>query len=590
MKQKWNALRPELRLAFLCVLFACAASPASAQRQHAPTIDVRSAPEATRGDFAGHITPTGMLALRRQRNTQLIEPNGQALWAPVGNDPEHSLAPAIAIELVENGANITYTFDNQSDEPKWLGALYIGGIRFDDQVLTRFVQGDGKELALSNEGKAFFGGGGHYPGDLYAPVATLRDDDTTIGVALLYPVLKYKHRVFIRAECPGGPYARDGRNWQVLLHLSPLRAAGPERDIAPGESRTYVVTVRAAEGDPALDWLRTLIPYRDHFQALYGPVRYDRDPRPVRAIEIAGSHPPTDDNPRAFTYEDRRIDRMGWLPWIDAMRSLMDDGFRRFMLIAPTGMYTVHRQNNYPFQFTTGWRSLPRARADLWRLAAFGREVSRGGLGLWWGRSAQVMKTWDTAAFEVLDPANPDHRARALRELDLAALMNTTVVGLDAFSYVPPWDGYAWVTSLRELHPSIKFIVEPLGPDFMHTIAGAYVYGLRDASQQAREPAGPFLLADFLNPGHETWARLDANLLRAKMGLKPGMALDKDLVRAHAERIARWGYIPIVHAPADVQGILAAPTWQTALPIDLRPMVRPSDDDAQQNTGGSDAQ
>ncbi len=544
--------------------------PVSALAQsllHAPI--VHRSPDAASGAFQASVEHNAMLSVKDRAGAPVLTPNGQALWAPAGKDVQNYLEPTITVQIVPGGADITFDFENTSQESKWLGVLYIGGIRFGPEVHHRLFQADGKEVVTSHDERPYFGGGGQYPGALYSPVATLREGDTTIGVSLLYPVLDYKHSVFIRVESPGGKYTESGRNWQVMVHLSPLRPAGSKRDIEPGEKRTYTLALRIAMGDPKHDWMRTLLPYQNYFHAHYGDVQYKRDGRPVRAIEIAGSTPPTHDNTRAFTYEKRRIDVHGWRPWINVMRAMMNDGYRRFMLIAPTGMYNTNRHNNYPFQFTSGWKYLPAARAELPLLADFGQQLGIGGLGLWWGRSAQVMTTWDASGFEVLTPDNPAHRARAHREMDLAVLLNATVVGLDAFSYMDAWDGYLWVTSLRRQYPGVKFIVEPLAADFLHTIAGSYVYGLRSQRERDREPSGPLLLADFLSPGHETWARIDVNAVKAKAGLEVTDAILANLVRMHASQLASWGFIPIIHAPGQVHNIFAAPSWETSIPPDL---------------------
>ena len=530
------------------------------------------APDA--GAFTASVVDNALTLVDDRTQRAIVTPNGQPFWQAGSHNAISYVRPQIDFVKRAGGADLVVRFLNEAEGPRRLGTLYVGGIRMGAQIEKRRFVADAKPVTVDHEGKSYFGGGDWYPNGLYAPVATLREGDVTVGVSVHYPILEYEHPVFIRVESPGGQYTKGGRNWQVMIQLGPEGGAR----IAPGETRTYVVSVRAATGDPEHDWLRTLRPYRDYFRSLYGGVTYQRDPRPVAACEIAGTSSPTPDNPRAFAYEDRRIDRWGWQPWIDVMRAQRREGFGRFMLVAPTGLYQVNRSNNYPFQFTSGWRDVEKARTDLPRLATLGSELGEGGLGLWWGRSAQVMRSWDTPRAEILDPDDETHRELAFRELNLAALLNVRVIGLDAFTEMPAWDGYRWLKQMRERYPDFKFIAEPLAPDFIHTLAGTYVYGLRFDAVRDREPDGPFRMADFLVPGHETWARLSDGAMRRRHHVSRTEPLPTGLVRMHAQRLAAWGYIPIIHAPCkDIGDVRAARTWTASIPPDLREFS-PADD------------
>ncbi|MCA9293118.1 MAG: hypothetical protein KDA20_04815 [Phycisphaerales bacterium] len=550
-----------------------------------------AATDDARGRLQVQLNEKAMMSVRDRASGQaILAPNQQALWQASGLDGAAGcVQPGIEVREVVDGFDVTYTYHNDTGAPKRLGTLYVGGVQFGPIIRSRVFDGDGREALLDHADKPFFGGGNLYPGGLYSPVATLRESDLTIGVSLLYPVLEYKHPVFVRVESPGGVYRRDGANWQVMFRLD----ADPSAPgILPGETRTYTVTCRFASGDPQFDWLRTLVPYRDYFRKAYGHVQYERDPRPIRAVEVANSSALSKANPRGFTYPEQRSPEVfGWEPWIDTMRAATaQTDVRRFMLVAPTGMFFEHRDLNYPFQFTSGWKQLRAARFGLATLSRFGKELGPGGFGLWWGRCAQVMQGWDEAEWTLLDPDNAAHRAMAFHELDLAQALHASVVGLDTISRLPAWKAYHWLKTLRARYPEMKFVVEPLGADFLHTLAASYVYGTGTAAQVRRIPTGPFLLADFLNPGHETWARIDATNIKREAGLAQHESAPEHLVRRKAVQLANWGYVPILHAHADVRGVFAAPSWDLSIPVDIRELVSAHDDAARQKTNEHAAQ
>ena len=78
------------------------------------------------------------------------------------------------------------------------------------------------------------------------------------------------------------------------------------------------------------------------------------------------------------------------------------------LLWAPTGLYGRNRNLNFPFLFTSHWLAAGHAMGDASEVL---REVPPDGaeLGLWWGRSAQVMRGWDSGEVSKLDPANAEH-------------------------------------------------------------------------------------------------------------------------------------------------------------------------------------
>jgi hypothetical protein len=529
---------------------------AAGMPSRAATIDggSRSSSEAFVGIVAELTARDELRIIDRERELDIITPNGGALWQPMkprGVADPLFVRPTMRATPAPGGVDLTFEFHNRFDEPRFPGGVAIGGIRFPETVLQRTFWRDGAEEPRSHGGANDFSGGQFYPGSLYSPVWTLRHGAYTVGVNLQYPVMEYRHSVFMRSESPGGGFTRGGRNWQIIVHLCRNAEDEPGAALQPGERRTYGVSVRVARGC-ADAWRDALAPYRDYFSARFPGVRYERDPRAVRAVSIAMVSAIRRGNPRGFVDPERkRPDRFGWRPWVRELRGLAARGADRLLLVTPSGWFDTHRNLNFPFQFVSGLDEFPAARESADVLAAFGRE--HGGLAFWWGRSTQVMTGWDTGRVTPLDPADPRLAQAAIAEAGRAVELGADTIGLDAFK-LQPWDGVAWIERLRDEFPGVSWIVEPMSNDIMHQHAGTFVHGLLGSGENERDVTGPMLLADWLNPGHETWASVRGSVLRNR-GIPPAAASRG--VRAAAEQLAAWGYVPVVYA-------------DVALPDDLR--------------------
>jgi len=115
----------------------------------------------------------------------------------------------------------------------------------------------------------------------------------------------------------GGSYACDGA---FGVGLSPLyRQLEPTlfwwaggRDlhyivpaaIPPGGARTFAMTMRVSRNR---NWQHLLEPYRAHFTATFGPVRYKADPRPFTRYQAADDAHMSGDNPHGWNWY--RFDR-----------------------------------------------------------------------------------------------------------------------------------------------------------------------------------------------------------------------------------------------------------------------------------------
>lgn len=495
----------------------------------------------------------------------LITPNRHPVWIANAD----SIAPK-SIELVPeaDGFDLVFEFENTTNDRKRMGEFVVGGIRFPQQIVYRALFNDGKPLPLDHRGAPYFGGGANYPGALYSPAAVVHSGSDTIGMALHYDVRKYRHGVFIRVESPGGIYDHDGRNWQVRFNLA-RGDNDPGGRLDPGEQRVYRLSVRTFHGDRS-EWVRTLVPYRDFFRQTYGPVRYQRDPRPVRGAELAQVAHTSPQNPRGFLGGENRPDLVGFQPVVDMMRDFERTGFRRIMIWSPSGVNRVNLDGNYPFNFTTGWQSSARLRESVGLLRNYGAGSSD--FGLWWGNSSFVMpREWDVPGRAPFDIRNPQHVERAREELNAARATNVTTIGLDAMSSMPAWDAYEWVLQLQSEYPEMRFIFETLSPDFIHTIAPTYLYGTRIPENDPFAANSPMMLADFLNPGHETWAQISGQDVKINSGLPPTAATPANILYERARKAAHDGYVPVVFGPVPTAaGLEAQESWKRTVPPDLR--------------------
>ncbi|MCB9841269.1 MAG: hypothetical protein H6809_06440 [Phycisphaeraceae bacterium] len=519
----------------------------------APVIDVARA-ESRRpaaapapnglGRFVATVSPETYLTVEdTQTGFLVIAPNAHPVVL------RSNLDSSVEFVQAEDGGDFVITLTNNTSEPQELGTVTLAGMRLGNVIEMGDFRHDSKFIEFDSQGQRFTTAGRIYPDDLYSPVGVIRNDDYTIGMSLHYPILEYEHRVRPLYYVPGGHYAATGPCWNGEFGLL--------GELPPGETRTYTLAFRVTSNDR--HWLHTLVPYRDYFQEMYGAVRYERDPRPVFGVFAAANGSITAENPRGFD-GPRRPDENGWGPWADFLRVAPQRGFHRVMVWSPTGLFRQNQQNNYPFLFMSGMDQYPMLRdtASLIR-----QRVADNGIqvGFWWGRSSQVMRSWDTADWEPLDPDNPEHVQRGMRELDLAVARGATLIGLDAFVYAEPWDAYRWLEMMRERHPEVKFVIEPSGPDFQHILAATFTEGLHHIET-------PPLLQDFLIPGHEMWANTRFDLWRQFRGVAP----TDEIKNAYWRELAEMGYVPLSYEQNTrmVGNWSAAEGWLVNIPEDLR--------------------
>ncbi len=490
----------------------------------------------------------------------VINPTNTKLWSPISGAPNPCLVtPTIDLVPHPDGCDLIFTFVNNTQEWSGLGKISVAGVRFGESITGHDFRFDGKPITLNADNTGIGVSGWYYPGGTYAPVNVVEDGSYKMGVSLIYPILDYKHQVKIRCKAQN---TTGGPAWfhEFTLNANHENKYNPGGDLAPGESRVYIASVRVAKG--AERWQATLQPYREFFQSLYGSVRYHRDPTPAQFTTLAVDGNMGPDNPYGFTGGvHMRADVHGFGPWVDRFVTRGDLGFTRIMVSKTTGNFYVNQHNNIPPIFTSHWLEGSEYGHNLGNaIEQFNRVPASGvNLGLWWGRSAQVMPDgWDTWLIEDLNPHNPEHVLLALRELDLAYEAGARLIGLDAFRKMQAWDAVVWLNLMQARAPDARFITEPLCGDVIHNLTPAFQVATRPASEADLRVETRHFLADLLNPGHETWGYARIDRLTDYLGREPTL---EDWI-AEGERIASLGYVPCLSEPIPITpAMVAAETW-----------------------------
>ena len=509
------------------------------------------------GPFLGRpgvtITNEGRLRVTHPRTGEvIISPRGPLY----GRD---TVQPSIQAKPVPGGLDIVAKYRNNTGSARSLGVLTLTCPTIDRQAQWYDFRRGTEIGAIDHKDGPIIRGYHPYPSDLYSPVAIIADDTLAIGASLLYNPLEYQHEVFTLVRAAGfdrttpaapGESEREWL-WQVSFLL--------KGELAAGESRTYTLAVRFAQPRNAMSTLR---PYADYFRETHGQVAYTKDPRPVKGYSFAQVHNQSSANPRGFTYGTRRPDMHGFAPWAETLRaSVAASGYDRIMIWALSGL---HRNDNlnYPPAYVTGADRFTPARRSRGQIRALRRENID--IGLWWGRSQQVMEGWHSDQIEFLDPQNRAHTRKAITELESAAVYSPSEIGLDAFAYLPVWEAAPWLERLQQTLPSARFITEPSSNDILHRMAPTWV--------NATEVTATNELANMVNPGHETWAGVRFDILQGRLG-RP---ITQDERRNELERLIDLGFVPVllgespyprnVNAPANDDSLAQDEPSDTAEP------------------------
>ncbi len=465
-------------------------------------------------------------------NEPILVPGGKTYFQ------ETDLVPSLQIFPARNGADLKITYRNTFPDARSLGKIVLKGFRLGESIRYLDFRHTQEWVSVDISAGNYFSPAWKYPIDLYSPVMAASGSNYIVGASLQYSLEKYDHeiRTFLWSK------VQDGAQ-EVNLEFRMNEVLIP-----PGATRIYILSFRVLS--PNTDWIYSLVPYRNFFRQQYGRILMTRDPRPVAGPSAANSVRLSEFNTHGFGPASLRPDVHGYRPWADQIKSYSSMGFTRVMFWAPTGMFFTYRENNYPFPFMTHMKDIPLMESTKAELASIPSPNYQ--MGYWWGRSNQVMRGWDVEEFEILDPQNPSHVEAAFAELDRVVSLGGTMVGLDAFSKLSPKKQLVWLNKMRARAPTIKFITEPSNSDYIHVHVPTF-YLSKDIHSENR-------LADFLVPGHESWAQVPG----------PSGTTETE-IRLEARRVARLGFAPVLMKTISVgPEENAAESWNVSVPKSLR--------------------
>lgn len=483
-------------------------------------------------------------------NVQARAIMGGSTFPLVTNTP---VVPRVEMIPKHYGADLVFNYANETADAQPLGSIVIAGIRLPGNSKVWNFGQDTRTATLP--GFNYYGQL-RYPQDHYSPLMVLGDDRHTLGISVLYPIVDYNHNVlFMLQGVQQATFGQPSQTWTLTCRF--------EGVIPAGASRTYIIAIRTTTADKS--FLYTLTPYRDYFRTLYGPVDYTRDPRPVSGQVASSGAVVTPSNPRGYQNLAARPDVVGWRPTVNTLVNLRSVGFKRTMLWTASGCQDSSIGGvNFPYRFMTGLNDLPAIATTS--LSEFARVRSAGmELGFWWGNNSTLMRGWnETQVLEGFDPHNPEHVALAYAEIDMAVAAGASMIGLDAYKQASPANMYTWMNMMRERAPNVKFVTENAISDYVHNLAPTF--------HEAHGIANPHILADFLNPGHETWAAIQTTPESRAANRYP---TNPELLR-EMNRVAALGFVPLVYAAPNVRSsLLAAESWNRTVPRDLRMPMQP---------------
>lgn len=495
--------------------------------------------------------------------------------APITVNWPAGVTTNLTLQRQPHGADVSVTVRNVSASPKNMGRLMFGIFNLGENI--QYLDSNLNSRMVDTNANQIVGQAWLYPLHLYSPVMVMRNGQRAIGLSIQYPILDYKHDVRVSINSPGSWMAQGeaGRGWLVGFEFdnassqtSWTRLNQPGQ-LQAGEERTYVVSLRVT--DQPDEWVRTLVPYRDYFREVHGGVRYARETAPLRGVGLADTSLITNSNPRGFT-PNLRPDVHGYGPFV---RYFDSQGWDELMIWTPSGLFSQHRDLNWPFLMLSPLNSTPQLATAFSVSEGFPWLASRRKVGFWWGRALEVNFDWDSPHYEHFDPHNPLHVAAANRELDDAARAGATVIGLDTFTplHVPMWDLLPWLQQMQARQPQMKFVTEPTQCDILHLHAATWMDGWVDIQGMTQDRDDlfqihePNVLADFIAPGHESWA---AVAYRPSYVRNFGQPTPQQVV-SDVQRLASFGYRPVIQSSIpQPEGVVSAATWETSLPADIR--------------------
>lgn len=488
-------------------------------------------------------TPHGETFEARRSDGKLLRKSfsSESFMSGVPNalDAEYSITPTCG------GATVTYTISNPSSDYKSLagisfnvdgimqttsGTVHLNRIYYSEGYLPL---DQGETIFLDNI----------YPLHAYSPVIVHADSDFAVGSSFAYPFLDYEDFVTVQLEKVTS--GEQSGSWRHRYYNLKAQSYDSEEGlvsfsgqrIAPGETRTYTLYIRFTE--PRY-YILTLEPYKTYFNNLYGPVTYTKNLDPVFGTQMGGPGQVSSENPRGYwTDQSRRIDLLGWQPFVDYLIDTAKDlGFSRVLIWNPSGLYddsicTVQHgpdsSCNYPSAFMDFDPSAELTKAELSRLNAAGVQ-----LGFWWGRSSQIPtpNVWNPVTIVDADYDTGEHTSFLHGQLSKAQSLGARLIGMDSFNNMKNVDKYSWVKEMREQSGNqILFTHEPAGSDIFTTVMAQFVRadGYNDLPDEIKSPN---VLAKYL---HDNKAEI-------QIWIRDSDQLDEEYIT----RLMKWGYTPVI--------------------------------------------
>ncbi|NPA81869.1 MAG: hypothetical protein GXO31_04615 [Epsilonproteobacteria bacterium] len=421
------------------------------------------------------------------------------------------LSALYKIDKKENGYDITYLFKNNLRSPQKIPDIKIGYINLSPKkyiyVLNtanflNLTKRKPKPKILINESKELY-----YPIS-YSPVIVAADDKKAVAAAVLtnFPKDRWALGGEIHKTKKGYIFVFTNENKKILK---------------PNEEFKTVISVREANKK---DWLSALKPYKEYFNSTFTKNPPKKDLQTILGIDLSYIGAAGEiGNERGYN-SHTRLDLYGLNgknPKYHKtfLKGLIDyclkNKIKRVMLWAISGEYFKNCKRkhcfdtNYPPQFMSNLPPKIKKSIDLLKtLNKYGISY-----GFWWGRSGEVPiknakilqpNQWNPQKVIPLNPLEKNHLKFALREIDLAVKRGAKEIGLDAYARISPSFQIKWLKFLKERYPNVKFWVEGVMSDYLHTQASLFLQPKNGFFNPSLSPVtSPPLLASYLNPDSE---------------------------------------------------------------------------------------
>lgn len=474
------------------------------------------------------------------------------------------------------GVDITYSLYNPTNSFQPIPDFTVDGLTFKNahqhlNILNTLNFQYMHKRAFSEKGfkrlNSFHINGVAHPYPVvYSPVIVAHDGHYAAGSALLFEYAKDQLE----------PYMKIAKQKSGLWRYS--YGDINNRALKPYEKLNVTLTIRFSSPK---NWLYTLYPYKEHFNALYEKERDNvpKDLRPISGLLLSyGSaayenYLECQQNELACTSSAKQIadyNLYGYnyyirpdLYGLDGANAMFDQqkfistyikrlqksGFERTMLWTLSGQYWkcpkekiqnidgfIECSTNYPSQLTN--TPAPKVKHSLLALQKFSE--ANISLGLWWGRSGEVPTplSWNpdsVAPFDIKDPLHVHYYENELKSLQALGVRE---IGLDAYTNMDIQSRLPWLKKMKEKFTSnMKFTHEGSVSDYLHTQSAA-----------------------FLQPQNR-WFSGNQNIIKDKAYLMEYLNPEAEVIVYYPEhspdlqklqQLIDWGYTPLLLAHPNI--------------------------------------